>query len=59
VIPGSLDGVICTLDEFKGDVELKIIWGCTEDELISINNFVNNDMQSGVVLLKPNQSDGR
>ena len=59
LIPGSLDGVICTLDELKGDVELKIIWGCTEEELISIKNFVNNDMQSGVVLLKPEFSEGR
>jgi inorganic pyrophosphatase len=59
VIPGTLNAVICTLDQLKGDVELKIVWGCTEEEMISINNFVNNEMQSGVVLLKPKYPEGR
>jgi len=34
-------GVTCTVDLLKRDTELKIIYDCTEDEIISIYNFVN------------------
>jgi inorganic pyrophosphatase len=43
-------GVACTVDLFKRDTEIKILLGCTEDELRVIEDFHNDsDMRCMVV----------
>ncbi len=47
-------GVLCTVDLFKRDTELKIVYDCTNDEIKSILNFVNKD-QMRAIFLKRNE----
>jgi len=43
-------GVACTVDLFKRDTEIKILLGCTEDEMHVIEDFHNDsDMRCMVV----------
>jgi inorganic pyrophosphatase len=39
---GAVVGVLCTVDLLKKDTELKIVYECTEDEILSVVNFVNS-----------------
>lgn len=41
-------GVLLTVDLFKQDTELKIIYDCSEDEIESILNFINGDQMRGI-----------
>ena len=36
-------GVLCTVDLVKRDTELKILFDCTDEEIRSVNDFVNTD----------------
>lgn len=59
---GSLDekkvtGVLCTVDLFKRDTELKIICDCTDDEISSILKFVNVD-QMRAIYIKRKSKEG-
>jgi inorganic pyrophosphatase len=52
---GTLDeekvvGVLCNVDPLKRDTELKIIYDCTEDEILSIINFVNYDQMRALYI---------
>ena len=37
----SIVGALCTVDLFKNDVEVKILLGCTPDEIATIRDFCN------------------
>jgi inorganic pyrophosphatase len=52
VSPGMLNGIICTIDELKGDMELKVIWGCNEEEIWEVIKFNNFGGQSGMLIRK-------
>lgn len=56
--PGDLSAVLCTLDELKGDVEVKLAWGCTEAELASILAFHNSGGQSAIVVSREGGAAG-
>jgi inorganic pyrophosphatase len=44
---GKVVGVLCTVDLYKRDTELKILFDCTDHEIQLILGFVNsNDMQA-------------
>jgi inorganic pyrophosphatase len=45
-------GALCTVDLFKKDTELKILYDCIEEEIISIVNFVNNDQMRAIYIKK-------
>jgi inorganic pyrophosphatase len=45
-----LIGVICTVDSRKKDTEVKLLIGCTEDKIKTIENFFNNDIMSGILV---------
>jgi inorganic pyrophosphatase len=36
-------GVLCSVDLFKKDTELKILFDCTDEEIQLIHDFVNNN----------------
>ncbi len=36
-------GALCTVDLFKRDTELKIVYDCTDDEINAIIGFINVD----------------
>lgn len=37
--PGQVTGVICTVDSLKRDSEIKVLLGCTPEEMSSIQTF--------------------
>lgn len=47
-------GVLCTVDLLKRDTELKIIYDCTEEEIKSINNFVNIEQMRALCIKREN-----
>lgn len=49
--------VVCTVDILKSDVEIKLLIGCTNDEMDIITRFHNDyDYQSGIII-KRNEFD--
>ncbi|GHV12673.1 hypothetical protein FACS189491_06110 [Spirochaetia bacterium] len=38
----SVDAILCNIDLYRNDSEIKILIGCTEDEKNEIYNFMNN-----------------
>jgi inorganic pyrophosphatase len=38
----SLSGIACTIDLYKRDAELKILLGCTQEEIQTVLDFHNN-----------------
>jgi inorganic pyrophosphatase len=51
--PAILNGIICTIDELKRDIEIKILWGCTDEEMERVFGFHNSGSQSGILVKKP------
>lgn len=47
-----LGAVICTVDTFKRDAEIKLLLGCTPQETQAILSFHNARTQGGVLLLR-------
>lgn len=45
-----LDGIICTVDLNKKDVEIKLLIGCSEDELLTILKFYNSDAMRAIFI---------
>ncbi len=51
--PGrKLDAIICTVDLGKGDAEIKLLVGCTQDEIAFIESFHNMWPQMGGILVR-------
>ena len=49
----SVQGILCTVDSWKKDSEIKILFGCTEDEIESIYAFANaRDAMKGILIRK-------
>lgn len=49
--------VVCTVDMLKSDAEIKLLIGCTNDEMDIITRFHNDyDYQSGIII-KRNEFD--
>jgi inorganic pyrophosphatase len=46
----AVDAVICTVDLYKRDSEIKILIGCTEDEKQIIMDFLNSKMMRGLLI---------
>ena len=50
----EIQGILCTIDLFKKDSEVKILFGCTEEEIESIYEFTNaRDGMKGLLIKKP------
>ena len=44
------DAVICIVDLYKRDSEIKILIGCTEDEKQIVMDFLNSKMMRGLLI---------
>jgi inorganic pyrophosphatase len=58
----SLDAVVCTVDLWKKDVEVKLLLGCTRDEKRVICDFHNSSESMAAILVMrsaPRRSAGR
>jgi inorganic pyrophosphatase len=49
---GSVTGIVTTVDLFKNDAEVKILIGCTPDEMALIEAFHNGQSQSGLLVVR-------
>lgn len=47
---GRVQGVICTVDLYKRDAEIKILMGCTEAELQTILSLTNEGALRGMLV---------
>ena len=50
VRPAQVDAVICTVDLFKKDSEIKILYGCDELEMEQIYQTLNNSSMKGIMV---------
>lgn len=49
----SVDGVICTVDLYKRDAEVKILISCTEEEKQIAYETHNKSSQAGILVKRP------
>lgn len=49
----KLNALVCTVDLYKCDTEIKLLIGCTEAELQAIVSLHNTGPQAGVLLRNP------
>ena len=48
---GSVDAIVCTVDLFKRDSEIKLLVGCTEEEMDIIYQFHNQTaLMKGILI---------
>jgi inorganic pyrophosphatase len=52
-------GTLCTVDLYKRDTELKILFDCTEDEIQSIIKYINCDLMRGICIKRDLQRGNR
>lgn len=51
----SLDAILIVADILKRDLEVKLLWGCTEEEETKIMRFINQtDFQKGILVRRGN-----
>lgn len=51
----TVDAVMIVADILKRDLEVKLLWGCTQDEEIEILRFINQtDYQKGILVRRAN-----
>ena len=48
--PDKITGVLCTVDLLKRDGELKVLFGCTEEDVQCILKFVNNHSMRAIYI---------
>ena len=53
-LPGrAVTGIACTADVHKRDAEIKLLLGCTADEMAAIQRFLNSHGLGCIVLSRP------
>lgn len=50
----GLVGIVCTVDMMKKDAEIKLLVGCTEEDLDIIDSFHNGKYMSAVIVRRYN-----
>lgn len=53
----QLTGVICTVDTLKRDAEIKLLLGCTPEEMQRIANFVHENGMGCLLIERPLHKD--
>jgi inorganic pyrophosphatase len=48
----SLDAIVCTVDLLKKDAEIKLLVGCTEEEMQTIAEFHNNGKDMAALVIR-------
>lgn len=52
----TVTAIICTVDLFKQDAELKILLGCTPEEAATILKTHNGGPQSAILIIRPGEN---
>ncbi|WEH12235.1 hypothetical protein [Streptomyces sp. VNUA24] len=45
--------IACTIDPFKKNAELKLLWSCTPEEIRQVEEFYAPQPQAGLVIRRP------
>ncbi|MBN1249175.1 MAG: inorganic pyrophosphatase [Anaerolineae bacterium] len=53
----GITGIVCTIDSDLRDAEIKVLLGCTPDEMRTVLDFHNQGSQSAL-LLRPEDEEG-
>ena len=53
----QLTGVICTVDTLKHDTEVKVLLGCTREEMQQIVHFVHENGMGCLLIERPAHKD--
>ncbi len=48
-----LVAVACTVDTLKGDAEVKLLVGCTDQDISAVDDFHNSRFMSAIVIRRP------
>jgi inorganic pyrophosphatase len=48
--------VICTVDSYKQDAEIKLLVDCTEEEISQVDRFYNNNKYMSGIIVRRNSS---
>nr|MBN1230067.1 inorganic pyrophosphatase [Anaerolineae bacterium] len=48
----QVDGIICTVDTARQDIEIKILFSCTPDEMNQIAAVMNTGQMSGLLITR-------
>jgi inorganic pyrophosphatase len=51
----TVDAIACTIDLFKRDTELKLLLGCTEEDIQTISMFLNDSDLMRCMIVKRTQ----
>ncbi len=54
----TLTGICCTADALKQDIEIKLLYNCSDAEVASIEKALNRGPMSCVVVLHPGSNSG-
>ena len=49
----SVTGIVCTADAHKRDAEIKLLLGCTSEEMATVQRFLNSHGLGCIVLSRP------
>ncbi len=49
----AVTGIVCTADVHKRDAEIKLLLGCTADEMAAVGRFLNSHGLGCIVLSRP------
>lgn len=49
----AVTAIACTIDPFKKNAELKLLWGCTTEEIGLVEQFYAPQPQAAVILRRP------
>ncbi len=52
----EITGIVCTVDTDQRDAEIKILLGCTQDEMLKIAAFHNQGNQAAYLIPRPTES---
>ena len=55
--PAHLVAVVCTVDAVKNDAEVKLLLGCTEEEIEIVNRFHNHSDHMSCIVVTRNGED--
>ena len=54
----AITGIVCTVDSLFRNAEIKVLLGCTPDEMNTVVDFQNQGSQSALLLLRPVDQEG-
>ena len=54
--PAAVTAVMCTIDMLKKDSEIKLLTGCTPEEIETVYHFYNqSDYMKGILIRRPSE----